>query len=66
MPNMREGEAWKVRKDPHLGLEEETLRNRSGPEVEEWRARMKGNVRVVMGTGTREGRMECQVGEMED
>lgn len=55
-----------MRKEPDLGLEEETLRNRSGPEVEGWRARMKGDVRVVMGTGTREGRMECQGGEIED
>lgn len=55
-----------MRKEPDLGLEEETLRNRRGPEVEDWRVRVKGNVRVVMGTGTREGRMECQVGEMED
>lgn len=36
----------KVGKEPDLGLEEETLRNRSRPEVEDWRARMKGNVRA--------------------
>lgn len=53
-----------MRKEPDLVLEEETLRNRSGPEVEDWRARVKGNVRVVIGTGTREGRMVS--GEMED
>lgn len=49
----------KVRKELDLGLEKETLRNRGGPEVEEWRARMKGNVRAELGMGTRNGRMEC-------
>lgn len=47
---------FKVRKEPDLGLEEETLRNRSGPEVEDRRARMKGNVSAEMGMGTTEGR----------
>lgn len=41
----------KVGKETDLGLEEETLRKRSGPEVEDWRARMKGNVRAEWGRG---------------
>lgn len=44
----------KVRKEPNLGVGRRD-RNRSGPEVEDWRARMKGNVRAGMETGTREG-----------
>lgn len=43
-------------KESDLGLEEKTLRNRNGPEIEDWRARMKGNVRAKMGMRTREGR----------
>lgn len=55
----------KVRKRLDLGLEKETLRNRGGPEVEEWRAKIKGNVRAEARMGTRKGRMES-VWEMKD
>lgn len=43
-----------MRKEPDQELEEETLRNRSGPAVEDRRARMKGNVSAEMGMGTTE------------
>lgn len=55
-----------MRKEPDLRVEEETLRNRSGPEVEAWRTRVKGTIRAGMGTGTGEGRMEHELGDMED
>lgn len=38
----------------------ETVRNKTGLEVEEWRAAMEENVSAEIGMGTREGKMECQ------
>lgn len=52
----------KARKQLDLGLERETLGNRGGPEVEEWRAKIEGPVRAEASMGTGNGRMECQYG----
>lgn len=50
-----------------MGIEgKETARsgdgNRGGPEVEEWRAKIKGNIRAEARMGTGKERMECQYG----
>ena len=52
----------KVGNEPDMKLEEDTLRNRSGPEVEDRRAGME-NVRAKIRMGT-DG--VSAVGEMED
>lgn len=50
---------------PRSQLEEETLRNRCGSD-RSLEAKGEGDVRAGMGAGTREGRTEGAVGEMED
>lgn len=46
---------WDLKAGKELDVGEEISGTRSGPEVQDRRARMKGNVKAEMGTGTREG-----------
>lgn len=49
---------WDLKAEKELDVGEETSGRRSGPEVRDRRARMKGNAKAKMGTRTREGRKD--------